>query len=412
MTTILSTKLEQVTETTTAAQPGGSVAPELALLLAASRPPATSATLPGRPAVPAAALNWEVLLTTAKRHGAWPLLSRYLDHHADFPVPGAVRAVLQQQQQEIVLYNLRLTGELWLLLALLAAHSIEAIPIKGPTLAQLAFEDVAGRQFSDLDIFVDRRAVARASALLQSQGYELRLDWAATQDERFLEVTYALEFFHPAKGILVELHWALLPPYLGFEFDWARLRERLVHVQPGGKSMPTLAPDELLLYLCAHGAKHQWPTLHGVADVAWLIHGQASTWDWADLLEQARRRKLERVFLLGLYLTKVLFDAPVPDWLAQRTHEHRGLRRLARTTLNRLFAPAVKAGGMWRQFHYFFHLQPDWPARLRYGIRLLAAPNVGDWEFQPLTTRWSFLYLVLRPARLLRKYLSLSSRTP
>lgn len=369
------------------------LSPEFRCLLLVARPQSAGP--------PPEGLDWAVLLSLARRHGLWPLLWRWVETLPVEAVPAAIRAELQRAQPQLALRNLRLTGELWTLLRLFAAHGIAAIPVKGPTLAMLAYGDVAGREFGDLDLLVARQDVARASTLLQQQGYELALDWAATHDPRFLDVTYDLEFVQRSKGVMVELHWALLPAYLGFDFDLRHMRQRLVTVRPGGKPMPTFAAADLLVYLSAHAAKHLWHSLKSVADLAWLIHSQAE-WDWERILAEARSRRLDRVVLLGLVLVNELLGVSIPHEILTRAWAQPGFRNLIEQTVVNLTAPAGSAGGMWRQFRYFYHLQPGWQARVRYGIQLIASPNVGDWEFWPLSRPWQWLYFLVRPVRLLR----------
>jgi hypothetical protein len=367
--------------------------------LSAVRPPQQIAGAAGLSLDELVSLDWETLLSLAGRHGVWPLVWRWAETLPAEAVPPAVRAELRQKQQGLAFHNLRLTGELWTLLELFAAHGIEALPVKGPTLAMLAFADVAGRQFGDLDLLVARRDVARASELLKSQGYGLQLDWTATHDPRFLEVTYDLEFFHRDKGFMVELHWALFPAYLGFAFEGNELRQRVIPVRPGGKPMQTLGPEDTLLYLCAHAAKHLWLSLKSVADLAWLLAAHAP-WDWEKLLAEARARKVERVVLLGLLLAGQLLGAHVPVWVEQRAWAQRGFRPLFAQTVAALRQTPSSTGGMSRQFQYFFQLQQGWRERLVYVVRLWAAPNVGDWEWLPLAKPWQIFYVFLRPLRL------------
>ena len=353
--------------------------------------------------------DWEVLLREAGRLGLYSQLYTLLQNAPTAAVPKSALDVLRQAQQNITLRNLHMTGELAALLELFGARHIQVIPFKGPTLAALGGDDLSWRSFADLDVLVARRDVAQASNLLKARGYELQLDWAATQDERFLDVTYTHEFFQPEKGVMVELHWELFPRYMGYKFDFVELQKRVIPVTVAGKPMVTLGREDLLLYLCAHGAKHFWATLNGVVDVARLIQ-RYDDWDWPALLLLARQRKVERVTLLGLLLAKGLLAAPVPEWVEQQALQDASLKRLAEATVAAMFGPPQDEGGMWRQFRYFFQLQQDWLARLSYLLRLIVAPNVGDWQFQPLPRQWAFLYAVLRPFRLLGKYLNFSPR--
>jgi hypothetical protein len=348
------------------------------------------------------ALQWDKVLAEARRQGVALQLCSWLETTSI--APPTVLDELRRLRQSNMLRNLQMTGELFALVELLTRHGIQAIPFKGPTLAALAGEELSWRSFGDLDLLVDRRAVAKASELLRDRGYELNLDWAASQDVRFLDVTYTLEFFNRANGVMVELHWELFPRYLGFEFQFADLRQRLITVKPGGKALATLGPEDLLLYLCAHGAKHCWEHLNGVVDLARLLVSR-NDWQWETLLASARQRKVERVTPLGLLLAHGLLNAPLPEWLIQQLSQDRALVRLGEATTKEMLSSQPVESGMQGQFRYFLQLQQSWPARLRYLLRLCTAPNVGDWEFQPLPRRWAFLYAFLRPFRLLKKYL-------
>lgn len=348
------------------------------------------------------AIQWDKVLAEARRQGVALQLCAWLETTGI--APSKVLTELRQLRQSNILRNLQMTGELFALVELLNRHGIQVIPFKGPTLAALAGEELSWRSFGDLDLLVDRRDVAKAGELLRDRGYELNLDWSASQDMRFLDVTYTLEFFKRANGVRVELHWELFPRYLGFEFQFAELRQRLITVKPGGKALQTLGSEDLLLYLCAHAAKHCWEHLNGVVDLARLLVSR-NDWQWEALLTSARQRKVERVTRLGLLLAHGLLNAPLPEWLIHQLNQDRTLVRLCEATTKAMLSAQPAESGMQSQFRYFLQLQQSWPARLQYLLRLCTAPNVGDWEFQPLPKQWSFLYAFLRPFRLLKKYL-------
>lgn len=348
-----------------------------------------------------ATIEWEVLLEEAGRQGVQPLICRQLEKLATLPF--AIRTLIKQRQRSLVLRNLQMTSELWAIIEYCNANQIQVIPFKGPTLAALIEDDLAWRSFGDLDLLIARESVARASTLLKQNGYELQLDWAACQDPRFWEVTYTLEFFHRLSGYMVELHWELFPRYFGFAFPVNELKERLINIQVGGQRMATLAPPDLLLYLCAHGAKHSWAGLNHVVDVARLIK-QKTDWDWPALWKDAQQRNVAKSLLLGVWLAHTLLAVTIPVWLIELVESDSALFRLAHTTRDSMFQPTTMASGMWRQFTYFFQLQQGWRSRCLYLMRLVVSPNVGDWEFKPLAHQWLWLYVVLRPIRLLKKY--------
>ena len=50
-----------------------------------------------------------------------------------------------------------------------------------------------------------------------------------------------------------------------------RLWERVGRVPLGGNSVPSFAPEDMLLILCVYGSKHTWGRLKWVCDIAELI---------------------------------------------------------------------------------------------------------------------------------------------
>jgi len=379
---------------------------EFALLIAAARiapddPPADWERVIGE-----CPPDWDRLFDLAAAHSMTPLLARFLRQHCPDAVPPAVMEALQQVVANNTASSLGKTGELWRILESFRAEGIFAIPFKGPTLAALLYDNLTWRQYGDLDLFLDRGDVARASELLHERGYRLNLDWAATQDARFQDAAYALEFKHPQTGLLVELHWELFHHSLAFGFDFNQLRQRAINVSPGGKPMVTLGPEDLLLYLCAHGAKHCWSSLGWVVDVARLIERRGDL-DCDRLFAFARSQKIERHLLLGLLLAGDLLGAQLPQLPRQRIESDRSLKPLATQVAEWWMTHADPAGSMATQFTFYLKLQERLPDKIRYLLRLFSTPNVGDWEFLPLPTRWHFLYSVMRPIRLINKYVHL-----
>jgi len=116
-------------------------------------------------------LNWKYVLTTSELHGVLPLLRARIDEYGAGIVPESVSHELNRACLANAARNLALTGELLSILALFDAEGIEAVPFKGPVLAEELFGTVSMRQFCDIDILVKPEAVLRARDLLAARGY-------------------------------------------------------------------------------------------------------------------------------------------------------------------------------------------------------------------------------------------------
>ena len=131
--------------------------------------------------------------------------------------------------------------------------------------------------------------------------------------------------------------------------------------------------------------------------------------DWGRLVPRAERRGLARMLGLGLSLASDVLGAPVPEAVLRKVRADRSVGALARRVRGRLFADDRARPGA---FQYSpadvaFHLgmRERRRDRLRYAVRLVLSPTVGDRLALPLPAPLSFLYYPLRPFRLFGKWL-------
>ncbi|MGE0133262.1 MAG: nucleotidyltransferase family protein [Blastocatellales bacterium] len=89
-------------------------------------------------------------------------------------------------------------------------------------------------------------------------------------------------------------------------------------------------PEDLLIYLCAHGAKHAWERLIWLADVAGLIH-KHSNLDWDGVRDLAVEQRCGRVLLLGLRLARDVVGVTPAAQMEEIIRRDTESRRLAET---------------------------------------------------------------------------------
>jgi hypothetical protein len=70
----------------------------------------------------------------------------------------------------------------------------------------------------------------------------------------------------------------------------------------------------------------------------------------------------------------------------------------------RLFRGTQRVPGMFATTWFHLRARERLADRSRYCLRLVSTPTAGDFELVSLPARLSFLYYVLRPIRLARKY--------
>ncbi|HEX8173435.1 MAG TPA: nucleotidyltransferase family protein [Thermoanaerobaculia bacterium] len=325
----------------------------------------------------------------AEAHGVTMLVAR------SFPerIPAAqVRATTERA--------LHIARQLRQLLDLLEGSGIDALPVKGPVLAMSVYGDVAARGASaDLDLIVRKQDLVRAVAVLEANGYRRAEE---SVDEHDHEAWESEAHLYPENGVLVELHTELIGNFYTAPVDLDAVRARSTARTLFGRSMRVIAPEDLLLYLCLHGARHMWSRLLWVCDIAAIVRSESI--DWPALIARADSIDARQRVALGLYLAHQLFDAPMPD-AARPLLRARLLPLRARVVARRMgeTSRGIMAPG------FVTRLLSELAARettRQFGtyVRRQLEPNARDraWIALPRGLRW--LRWLLRPIRVLSSY--------
>lgn len=380
------------------------LSPERALLICAVRSAISRNPSIDFPAVVDPSIDWAIVADEAVYHGVVPQLYGVLQKTGSEFLPAEMHEWLQDSFQNNLKHNLILTGELWRILARFQEHGISAIPFKGPTLAMLAYGDLAWREFTDLDILVDERDLAQVGELLVSAGYQARAELSLLSDPVFTAIEREFYFTNARSGTLIDLQWHLSSTILPFAMNLEHIGKNQITVLPGGKQMATLGLEDLLLYLCAHGSRHCWERLGWIADVAGLINLNPQL-DWDVAWSRARAMKCERVLLHGLLLAQDLTGAQIPQAIEQLARADAGSCALAASIGRILAEPLGRSTNKFDLHRYFLKLQNRPADQFRHLLRLVFAPTVIDWEFWPLPSVLMFLYPLVRLIRLIAEHL-------
>jgi hypothetical protein len=346
--------------------------------------------------------NWDSVIDIAKRHAVLSLLHRYLNLECPTAVPADVMAKLRMQWQLIILYNRHLAAELVRLMSLLQAAGVPAVSFKGPVLAAMAYGSIELRQFVDLDILVRQTDLARIADILTAEGYlspHTRREGLATG--YFQECEDA--FFADGGMGAVDVHWKVTPRVFRFAPDEESFwhRARAVDLEFG--TVAAIAPEDLLLYLCVHAAKHGWVALGSICDVAETIRARPGI-DLMTMLDEATRLGSRRMFLTGILLAHELLDAPVHPDIVAIARRDRTVESLARRVASKLFSGAGPGRSRFDPWAVPIRSIESTRARMRYVVRRMLAPTMGDYELVRLPASLFPLYWVIRPFRMAVQY--------
>jgi putative nucleotidyltransferase-like protein len=343
-------------------------------------------------------VDWEFFFLLARRHSVVPLV--YVQLEASDLVPLPVLAKFKQHYLENSARNTILTAELCRLITKFADAGIEAIPYKGPVLAQFAYGNVALRRFVDLDVIVRKSDVLQARGVLLNEGYRPTKSLSLGQQELLLRTQHNLQFSRDNHRLFVELHWDIAPHLFASSVNTERLWQDLITIDLNGTTVKSFSADDLLFSLCVHGSRHLWERLAWICDIAELIARHPI--DWPMLLERAEAADCERMLLLGPYLAERLLDAPLPDEIKQRCASDPRLSSLADNIVEHLFNGTTHVPATSREiFKYNIGVRKTIGARARYLLYMLR-PTDGDLASHSLPVSLNFAYYLTRPFRLFR----------
>jgi len=347
--------------------------------------------------------DWEKLLRLANRHGVMPLLYRSISKNCPQAVPQEWLRRLMLQYMQNAARNMKMTAELLRIIDLFEVNGIAAIPFKGPALAQQIYGDITLRSFVDLDIIVPREDVLRAKDVLISQGYNPEIELDSTQEEIYLKSECEYNFHHPGHKVRVEVHWRVNPSCYCIDYDvddvWSRLRGLVLK----GREVPTLSPEDLLISLCIHGARHNWCEKKQIFDMAALVDLQKDL-NWEYILAYSRKRHMERLVLLGLLLAEKFMGVKLPEPALRQIEKNGPVKDLASRLQKDFEEDDNGSSRLMNEMDFWFRARERLRDRVSCIIRLALEPTPMDLMKTPLPVELYPLYYLIHPVRMVREY--------
>lgn len=346
-------------------------------------------------------VEWDTLLRLADHHGTASLLWQNLAGFGEL-IPAAVLASLGQRYERNVHQSLFLARELTRILDCLDALGIEVIPYKGVVLSEVYYGDLALRQSGDLDLFVRQRDVVRIKSALGDLGYTTRLLIPEDAVGDYIASGYEWTFDGPAGPNLLELQWALQPRFYAVDFEMDGLFARAASVMVAGQPGRTPSPEDLLLVLAVHAAKHVWGRLIWLCDIAQVLKVKPLNWDRVQ--DGARQIGIERILRITLLLANHLLGAAIPAPVESAILVDRAALGLADEIAADLAGGVSYDVEQMSYFRLMMRLRERRADRVRFLTRLTFTPGPGEWETVRLPKALFPLYRVVRLARLAARF--------
>jgi hypothetical protein len=339
-------------------------------------------------------LDWSALLRHASSQGVTTLLYRGLGLCGEESVPPAVRAELKAAYQGNVARSRLLVQDLVELLDRFAAAGIPVLPLKGVSLAESLYGDVALRACVDLDVLVPRAVVGDAFRVLGAIGYEPKGDDPRDgADINWLLASNVAHAFVRARAgatWLLELHWDLVWRWRADTLATDDLWRTAEQATFWGATGYRLSAEWELIYLAVHAAHHRWSMLKWLVDIHELCLMRAI--DWEKVRDLAARLGWGKALRLTLSICRSLLDTPVPGGFVDIPPP-------------RWWSfPPPEATGLWGEALFAVRLLERPEDKLAYLGRLLLAPTLADRRLLPRASIFTPAAYGVRPLRLLARW--------
>jgi hypothetical protein len=240
--------------------------------------------------------------------------------HALMEISGSeVPAPWRQAHEETFQRLTRYLSELDRLAARLAADGIPLAALKNSGIARGIFPCLGCCPMGDLDVLVSRRHFRRAHGLLLNEGYTF--EFRSPLEQASLpaaEQSGGAEYWKILPGgekLWLELQWR---PVAG---RWIRpdqepqAEELLAGSIPiPGSAVRLLAPEDNLLQIALHTAKHSYVRAPGFrlhTDVDRIVRRQVLNWDL--FLTRVLSLGVKTPVFFSLAIPRSLFGTPIPD---------------------------------------------------------------------------------------------------
>lgn len=347
------------------------------------------------------AVDWQSLLRCADFHGTSSLLYQNFDAVPSV-FPAAVLESLHQRYVTNVQKSLFLARELGRIHDFANALGIELIGYKGIVLSEVYYGDMAMRQAGDIDLFVRKRDVIRIKGALRDLGYIATLDIPENSEADYIASGYEYSFDSSAGKHLLELQWALQPRFHAVDYEVDGLFARAVEVTAAGRHIRMPSPEDLLLVLGVHAAKHVWGRLIWLCDIAQILRRGNLNFDV--VLSRAHVLGIMRILSVTLLLANRFVEVPIPAEIESVISADRVAHAFADEV-----APSIVAGISWEEhkmsyFRLMMRLRERRSDQIRFLTRLTFTPGPGEWQAMKLPRLLSPLYKAVRMVRLAARF--------
>lgn len=323
------------------------------------------------------------LVTLAQMHRVSYELWRYAQHNPGF----LTKRQLEKLDAHCRSNAMKALDQLLELTRVSRAFHEEGIAyatVKGQQLSRMLYGRHAQKESVDLDLLLARAAdLDKAHALLLTMGYSQSS--LNRYKGRFARKVYLVgkrevDYFNPSSQSRIDLH---LRPGANTYLTAYNFRNFFMELETttiDGFPIFIPPPEQYFVYLCYHGALHQFMRLGWLMDIRAFLAVKGNTLDYNKIWKQAENLDATRHLQLALTLMRDWFGDDIPAPLRAKMKEGFRLNLLARMCRRVLALPSgysLTIPGRTGKFVYMMILLRGLSARLDWFYGMLVRQLSG-----------------------------------
>ena len=262
---------------------------------------------------------------------------------------------------------------------------IPAVVLKGPQLARMVYSREALKESVDLDILLVRDAdLEKAHLLLTGAGYSqsnLNAHPGKLSRKIFLIAKREVHYFNPRNKSHIDLHIRAGANTYLTAGSFRHIFDETDTFDLDGQPVTILAREQYLVYLCYHGALHQYSRLAWLMDIRAYVQAYKEVLNYPKAITLAREMKLETCLFLAFALLEHYFEDEVPVVIKQVIPRNKRFSYLVNSCYKMLSRDpgfGLTISGRTNKLVYIMRLMNNMPARVDwiYGICMRFVSNL------------------------------------
>ena len=315
---------------------------------------------------------------------SWDDFERLINHHRYFhnlervfrkcadEIPPEIKNRLKETYKTQLQNQLLLANELQLISRILNREKVVYLNLKGIGLALQLYGKITERFTRDIDFVISEEEIDRALDLFHASGYKIIKNETHISPGIFRKIKKNQTLIHPEKRIIAELHWELFSNRYFYSFGDKLMKEPQT-IDLNGISIKNMNRENAFIYLCLHGAYHEYFRLFWLRDIAKILQ----EWDlnWQKIIVRATEEDILRVIASSAILAGKLYNLTTPFDSFAKDPKIRWLVDHTISVINRSSLPSPK--DRIKRIVYFLTLKRSWKYKIecvtgigkRYWIR-------------------------------------------